>query len=176
MRAKRVKKAAAPLTHRAQATAQQGSAHKRGAAPLAKSGRSRCQTAKVSRRRSRARVRAARMHGNSCHSTHAQSCSRQRAFDSGLDSACGIVAGLWGPSCLLAEGFWPAAGYPGCPNPGWVSSIDEGNPASARTHSRSPVRSDDQAAAALSAKLYGPIRRIGFLIRRRTLSASGRCV
>ena len=64
----------------------------------------------------------------------------------------------------------PAAGYSGRADPGWLGSFDDRKPVFS-TRMPAPSRRDDQAA--LSAKLYVPLWRIGFLVPPRAFRADG---
>ena len=74
------------------------------------SGRSRCQTAKVSRCRARARIRAAPMHGSSGRSTRAHTRMRAHAVGSSRVVSVRCIYGPIGSLLPGGGGWWPAAG------------------------------------------------------------------
>jgi len=99
-------------------------------------------------------------------------CVRTRSIHVGL-----MAFGIYGPIGSLLPvggGWWPAAGQSGSLDPCRASASNDWNPvSSARTMLRPLGRSDDQAFGALSAELYGPKRRIGFLICRTMFFRQG---
>src|SRR5215471_1147237 len=75
-----------------------------------------------------------------------------------------------GPSCLLAEGSAPAAGYPEVLGSRPDCRISDRPPVTMRTTCRLLGRTNDQALAAQSAAIVVPRWRIGLLIMPTVIS------
>ena len=113
-----------------------------------------------------------RSRGSARAAVHAGTTARSIDRFCDLRSSCGPSRSL----LPVGGGCWPAAGYSGCRDPGRVRIFD-GKPG-CRGHAiaRALGRSNDQALAALAARIYVPWWRIGFLIPPATVSPTGRCV